>query len=252
MIDLHCHLLPGVDDGSRSVQQSVNVLTTFVAQGITDLCLTPHFLASHAGDGVPQAYDRAFAALAGAAPAGIRLYRGAEVMLDRPMPASVLAERRLTINGGKYILVEFPRLVTSRTVGEALRLVVDLGLMPLLAHPERYACCTPDAVERWKSLGVIMQVDATTLLLPRTRGERARELVAQGLADILAADNHGDERSVATAREALREQKGAVQAELLTVQNPRAILEDRPVAPVPPLQLRVSLMSRLRSLFDSQ
>jgi protein-tyrosine phosphatase len=252
VIDLHCHLLPGVDDGSRTVEQSLGVLEAFAAQGISDLCLTPHLLASMADEGVPAHYDRAFAALAPRAPAGIRLYRGAEVMLDRPLPASVLAERTITLNGGKYILVEFPRLVASRTVGDALKLVVDLGLVPLVAHPERYVCCSIHTVRSWKALGALMQVDATTLFLPRSRGERARALVAEGLADILAADNHGDDRTVATAREALREQRGAVQAELLTVQNPRAILDDRPVVPVPVLQLKVSLLSRLKTLFDSQ
>lgn len=252
MIDLHCHLLPGVDDGSRTVEQSVGVLTTFASQGITDLCLTPHLLASRADEGVPAHYDRAFAALTPRVPAGIRLYRGAEVMLDKPLPAAIVADRAITLNGGKYILVEFPRLVAVRAVADALKLVVELGLVPLVAHPERYACCSPQAVRSWKALGALMQVDATTLFLPRARGERARALVAEGLSDIVAADNHGDERTVATAREALREQKGVIQAELLTVQNPRAILEDRPIVQVPPLQLKVSFLSRLKTLFDSQ
>jgi protein-tyrosine phosphatase len=251
VIDLHSHLLPAVDDGARTVKQSVAVLTALAHQGVTDICLTPHVLASRAADGVPEAHDRAFEAVAPHAPKTLKLLRGAEVMLDRPLPEVVAERRDLTLNRTRYILVEFPRLVTNQTVTQAVNLVTELGLIPLIAHPERYACCSPAIVRKWRKGGAMTQVDATTLFLPRTRGERARALVAEGLADILAADNHGDDRSVATAFEALREQSGLVQGELLITRNPRAILDDRELEPVPPLSVRVSLIERLRGLFDA-
>ena len=113
-------------------------------------------------------------------------------MLDRPLDARVAAARQVTINGTRYILVEFSRLVAAQTVEHALALVVAIGLVPLVAHPERYRCCHPDAVRRWKALGALMQVDGPTLFSPRPRGVRARQLVEHGLADIAAADNHGE------------------------------------------------------------
>lgn len=252
MIDLHCHLLPGVDDGSRTVLQSVAVLQELEQQGVTDICLTPHLLASRADRGVPEQHDRAFEALAPHAPKGVKLLRGAEVMLDKPLPAIVADTCELTLNRTRYILVEFPRLVANQTVIQAVELVTQIGLVPLIAHPERYACCTPSAVHRWKAGGAVTQVDATTLFMPRTRGDRARALVAHGLADILAADNHGDERSVAIAFEALREQKGIMQGELLIRRNPRAILDNEALEPVPPFAVRVSLIERLKKLFEQE
>jgi hypothetical protein len=95
-----------------------------------------------------------------------------------------------------------------------------------------------------------MQVDATTLLSTQSRGQRARTLVAAGLADILAADNHGDDRSIATGRKFLEAQDGDEQGELLTVQNPRAILNDQPLFPVPPLEIRRSWMQKIRQLLE--
>ena len=252
MIDLHSHLLPAVDDGSRSVQQSVGVLEELQRQGVTHLCLTPHVSASRAGDGVPEAHDRAFEALAPHVPYGIKLLRGAEVMMDKPLPEVVADRRDLTINRTRYILIEFTRLVTAQTVSQAITGVTGLGLIPLVAHPERYSCCTPALVRRWKAAGAVMQVDATTLFMPRTRGERARALVAAGLADILAADNHGDERSVAIAFEALRDQHGFMQGELLVTRNPKAIISDGLVEDVPPLAVKVSLLERLRTLFERE
>jgi protein-tyrosine phosphatase len=171
-------------------------------------------------------------------------------MLDRPLPMNGESLRRCTIGGTRYILVEFPRMVAYDTVTIALDRVVDAGLLPLLAHPERYTCCSPEAVARWRELGASMQVDATTLLSTQSRGQRARALVAAGLADILAADNHGDDRSIATGRKFLEAQDGAEQAELLTVLNPRAILNDQTLISVPPVEIRRSWMQRIRQLLE--
>jgi len=93
-------------------------------------------------------------------------------------------------------------------------------------------------------------VDATTLATSRGRGERARALVSAGLADILAGDNHGDDRSVAIARDFLRQHGGALQADLLLDANPAAILAGESPEEVPPLPLRTGVISRLRNLLS--
>ena len=250
MIDLHSHLLPGVDDGSRTVEQSVRVLREVGEQGITDVCLTPHLTASRAEHGVPAAHDDAFAVLAAVAPPEVRLYRGAEVMLDRPLGPAAAANRAIRLNGSRYILVEFPRIVPRDTVQQALRLVAEAGLVPVLAHPERYSSCSVAAADRWRATGAKLQVDANTLLMPRPRGERARALLGAGMADILAADNHGDDRTLAAAHASLSDHGAAEQAALLTIRNPRAILDDRELEPVEPVTFTVTLLQRLRRLFE--
>jgi len=250
VIDLHSHLLPGVDDGSRSVEQSVKVLRELADQGLTAICLTPHMSSAELGVGPPPQHDAAFAALSAAAPAVPRLFRGAEVILDRPVPLASSEIRRCTLGGTRYILVEFHRMVAFDTVCNALTRVAEAGLTPVLAHPERYRSCSPEAVARWREIGAAMQVDATTLLSPQPRGERARALVGRGLADILAADNHGDDRSLATGRRFLQAHDAAGQAELLTTRNPLAILADEPLAPVAPFELRRTWMQRIREILE--
>lgn len=252
MIDLHCHLLPAVDDGSRSVTQSVAVLERFAADGVTAVCLTPHLLASEAAAGVPRAHDAAYEALRAAAPPVPALHRGAEVMLDRPLPAVVAEARTITLAGSRHVLVEFPRLVAFQTVASALHLVRQIGLVPVLAHPERYSSCSPAAAEAWRRIGAVLQVDATTLLALEPRGERARALVGRGMADILAADNHGDRRSLALARDLLLEHGGDVQADLLLSANPAALITDVAPEMVPPIELRPSLLTRIRRLFHRE
>jgi protein-tyrosine phosphatase len=248
MIDLHCHLLPGVDDGSKTIEQSVRVLRSMKEVGVTGVCLTPHHTVGRIPRGLPPSHDEAFAALSAVAPEGITLARGVELMLDRPIPADIREHPGLTLGGTRYILVEFTSGAAVPAVANALHQIVQTGLIPLLAHPERYRACTPQAVSQWKAIGALTQVDATTLLSGRGRGQRAREILTHGLADIIAADNHGDERTIAAGYRFLCEAGGAFQADLLAVKNPGAILADGTVEPVPPLSIKTGFMDKLKQL----
>jgi protein-tyrosine phosphatase len=250
VIDLHCHLLPGVDDGSRSVAQSVRVLTAMQESGVTAVCLTPHHTVGHLNRGLPPEHDAAFLALSAAAPEGVALHRGVELMLDRAVVPDLGDRPEVRLAGTRYILVEFSRLTAQSSIANALHQIVQLGLVPLLAHPERYAACTPEAVRHWKSLGAVMQVDATTILTSRGRGRRAQELLAAGLADIIAADNHGDDRLIGSGYRFLCEAGGSSQADYLARRNPAAILADAEPEPVSPLFFKTGLMEKLRHLLE--
>ncbi len=250
MIDLHCHLLPGVDDGSRSVEQSVRVLTRMVSEGVTGVCLTPHLSASRAERGIPEAHDTAFEALRSRAPAEATLSRGVELMMDRPLTPGAAGNPSLRLGGTRYLLIEFTRLTSATTVASAVAHVVKLGCVPLVAHPERYTGCSVAAVTHWRGLGALMQVDATTPWRPTGRGARARALLAAGIVDILAADNHGDDRTLGSARDRLDAQRAGAEADLLLIRNPAAILADQAVDPVPPVSIRTSILTRVRTLLD--
>ena len=252
MIDLHSHLLPGVDDGSKSVEQSVGVLTTMRDGGVTGVCLTPHHTVSRIGQGIPASHDAAFRQLSLKAPEGLQLYRGVELMLDRSVREELGAAPGITLGGTRCILVEFTRFATAPAVSNALMQILRLGLIPLLAHPERYAATTPTAAWQWKSLGALLQVDATTIFHPGRRGQRARELLAHGLADVMAADNHGDGRSLLVPYRLLCEQGGEHVADLLARKNPGAILAQQALDPVPALQIKTGLFTRLKELFGTE
>ena len=96
VIDLHSHLLPAVDDGSRSVEQSVKVLFEMAQQGVTDVCLTPHLRSGRGRSGTAAGTHRAFDALRAQAPQMPRLHRGAEIMMDRPITRPVALARNVT------------------------------------------------------------------------------------------------------------------------------------------------------------
>jgi protein-tyrosine phosphatase len=245
VIDLHTHLLPGVDDGAESPEASVAVLRKFAAQGVTVVACTPHLNASDVSVAPCDELDELLDELRGMAPASPRLVRGFEIMLDVPDP--MLTDRRLSLGGTRYVLVEFGRLVPTDGSIEALRRVTAQGVVPVLAHPERYAACSIEVARQWQEAGAVLQVDATTLLAESKRAERARALLQAGCGAIIASDNHGDGRSLFAAVEWLEGHGGADQAQLLAVENPAAILADRPLAPVPPMRMRRSWYGALKS-----
>ncbi|MBI4500114.1 MAG: hypothetical protein HY700_03035 [Gemmatimonadetes bacterium] len=252
MIDLHCHLLPNIDDGSRSAEQSAAVLEEFARAGVTDVILTPHLAASQMsldGDRAVERREEAFQILQRRAPPRIRLALGFEIMLDQPLPVLAMGDRRFALAGSRYYLVEFPLSIVPQFATAALSHMVRSGVIPIVAHPERYDACSPVAVSDWRSAGARIQVDATTLTRPHSRGRQARALLEHGLADVVAADNHGDHRSVRTAAEYLKAQGAAAVAARLTTGNPGAVLKDETMQQVDPVALRGGLGDRIARLF---
>lgn len=245
MIDIHTHLLPGVDDGSPSFEVSVPILERFAAQGVTTLVCTPHLNASQVA-AAPTAYHRQLLAeLQQRGPAGLRLKLGWEIMLDAPNVDLTAPE--LALGESRAVLVEFTRGGLPRGATAELRRIARSGRTPVLAHPERYFGCTVEAVREWRALGVVIQTDASVLMGRGVPAELARALLAEGLIDILASDNHGDARSLASVAAWLREREGEEQVDLLTHTNAECLLNGTDPLPVPPL--RPGLMDRVRRLF---
>ncbi len=246
MIDIHSHLLPGVDDGSPSLDVSVPVLQRFAAGGVELLVCTPHLMATEAASAPYNQYRQLLGDLRAAAPAGPELRLGWEIMLD--MPGVDLRHPQLGLGGSKAVLVEFPRMsIPPHADDELFRLRMS-GIVPVLAHPERYHGCTVERVEEWRRVGAVIQMDGAALLGSHRMAALAREMLARGCTDVIASDNHGDSRSLMAVREWLLEYGTAEQADLLTRENARRLLADEPIRDVPPLVVKGGMMARLKSM----
>jgi protein-tyrosine phosphatase len=248
VIDIHTHLLPGVDDGSPSVEASLPVLERFGGQGVDVLVCTPHLRASVAHRVAPDQYAEVFATLVEHAPAVPELKLGWEIMLD--VPGMDLRAPHLHLGGSPAVLVEFPRMnVPHGADRELLRLRMS-GVVPVLAHPERYRGCTPDKVEAWRSVGAVIQLDAAMLFGNAPMCRMGRALLEEGLVDCIASDNHADSRSLNAARAWLLEIGAEEQAQLLTHTNAGHLLAGEPIQPVPPIpRVGQGVLDRLRELF---
>ena len=246
MIDVHTHLLPGVDDGSRSIEASVEVLRRFAADGVTTVVCTPHLEASRAGTAPHERHDELLAQLAASAPSVPRLVRGFEILLDAP--GTDLSDARLGLGGSTARLVEFARMGLPPTAPKELLRLRMSGLVPVVAHPERYWGCTVAVVAKWRGSGAVIQMDVTAILGPRRMHRMAEELLARGMVDLFASDTHVDQRTLKTARLWLEEVASEETATLLTYENPRRLLADDDVLPVPPIKLHLDMIRRLRDL----
>ena len=255
MIDVHSHLLPGIDDGSRSVPQSVATIEQFARDGVTDVVLTPHLDASGVdsyGDDAVEERRETFDLLRPAVPHSPTLHLGFEIMLDRPLPSVAIGDRRFSLAGSRYYLVEFPYGVAPSAGLAVLKQMVQAGVTPIVAHPERYHSCDVAALVAWREAGAKMQLDGTAFTKNGDRARQAREYLEAGVGDLLAADNHGDQRSLATGAGFLRKRGFVEQAEILTVRNPLAVLEDREMEAVPALRFKSGWVKRIRRVLEQE
>jgi len=249
MIDMHSHLLPGIDDGPRSVERPVKVLTQFAVEGVTDVVLTPHARSSEFAmdaEDVLEKREVAVGQLLEVAPAMPKLHLGFEIMMDQPLLAAVLGDRRFSLAASRYYLVEFYTSVAADVITKALEMVCDSGAVPLIAHVERYDAANPDTVRSWRRIGAKMQVDAREYLKESDRGRRARLLTSLGLVDMTASDNHGDARSIEYAERYFNDAGFSDIGLILCETNPRALIEDRELADVAPVELKEGWWSRVK------
>lgn len=246
MIDIHTHLLPGVDDGSPSLEVSVPVLRRFAAEGVEIVVCTPHLDASRAFVAPYERHCVILEQLRGAAPPVPELRLGWEIMLD--VPGMDLRDSSFGLGGSTAVLVEFPRMhVPNQAAAELYRLRMS-GVVPVLAHPERYWGCTPAQVAEWRRVGAVIQMDSAGLVSGTRGAQLAAELLEEGLVDVLASDTHGDARSLGPARQWLVEIGADEQIQLLTRENAARLLRNEPVLPVPPLVRERGMFDRLREL----
>lgn len=265
LIDLHTHLLPGVDDGARDVDEARDAVEALAEADVVAALATPHLDASTLAGGEREerlaAFDRAFSELREARDAGgveTRLARGAEIRLDGG--PTEFSDDRVRLGSSRAVLVEFASLDLPPFGARQLEEVAKEGWIPVLAHPERYRGVgrKPEEAAAWRQAGALFQVNLGSLVgqYGRAAREAARELVARGWADLLASDYHARgplpwESARETWREAAEAGSAVLEAwELVTRVNPARLLRDEPIRPVPPVTLDPGLWGRLRGLWE--
>jgi protein-tyrosine phosphatase len=236
MIDLHLHLLPGIDDGASSKSITEEMLDIAAQLGFTRLVATPHL------DGpLEPSYQNKAETLASDVAAigrsfGIAVDRGYEIQLDPGLAKRIQAGAPVTLAGSQTVLVELPFAGWPHHAGQSLFELQAAGVRPLLAHPERYAAAQSD-IERVVELaqrGVLLQVTFSSLtgLFGRGAQRVAEELLERNLVTVLATDAHGAGQrllGVSKGIERARELVGEERLDQLVRVNPAALLADRPL-----------------------
>ncbi len=231
MIDIHSHVLYGLDDGARSFEDSLAMLRMAAAHGTTALVATPH--ASPAYRFQPERIAPQIAELSAAlkeSGEALELYSGCDFHLSHDnINDSIDHPNKYTINKNTYLLVEFSDLLIFRNTQEIFARLTGAGMIPVITHPERNALLRQrlEAIAEWVASGACVQVTAQSLTggFGRHAQEFCRRLLDRGLVHFAASDGHDCERRpprMDQARAWLAENYGEAAAETLCVTNPRA------------------------------
>lgn len=240
MIDIHTHVLPGLDDGARTLEDSVEMIRIAAKAGTTDLAATPHANLDFQFD--PQQIKNRIAELQQASGGAVRIHQGCDFHLYHDNIEDALANpTKYTINHKRYLLVEFPDLLIAKDTAVVFTRLLEAGMVPIITHPERNFLLHRrlESLQAWVDGGCLVQVTAQSLLGRFGAEVRAvaRELMTRGLVHFIASDAHDAGDRTPRLDQAYRHvarRYGRERAEVLFVSNPRAVLCGEPLPEQPP------------------
>jgi protein-tyrosine phosphatase len=235
LVDLHTHVLYGLDDGARTLDDSLAMIRIAAEHGTTDLVATPH--ANPEFPFEPERVTERLTELSSASTGGPRLHPGCDFHLTyENIQDAIEHPTKYAIGHKNYLLVEFSDLLIFHNAAQIFGRLGDTGLIPVITHPERNALLRQraDEIARWVESGACVQLTAQSLTgeFGRKAEKFCRLLLDRGLVHFAASDAHDCERRpprLDQARNWLAEYYGEDAAEQLCAANPRAALEGKPV-----------------------
>jgi protein-tyrosine phosphatase len=235
MVDIHCHILPEVDDGARSWEMAVHMCHMAVRDGIQHMVATPHANGTYAYD---REWLRTLIAELNKRTGGKpKLSLGCDFHLSYENLESIAkTPHRYTIEETPYLLVEFSDFSIPPSLTGELEDLLHRGLRPIITHPERNPLLQrkPERVIEWAQFGCAVQVTASSIT--GDWGERAKKsakwLLDREAVHILATDSHNIEHRppiLSAARDIVSRNYGAGVAQALTADNPGAVVNGQPL-----------------------
>ncbi|HEY6346369.1 MAG TPA: CpsB/CapC family capsule biosynthesis tyrosine phosphatase [Bryobacteraceae bacterium] len=231
MIDIHSHVLYGLDDGARTLEDSLAMIRVAAEHGTTDLVATPHASPDYSFD--PERIQERLNELAAASPGIPRLYPGCDCHLTYDnIQDAIDHPAKYAIAHNKYLLVEFSDFLILQNTAEIFARLGDAGLIPIVTHPERNPLLRQriEEIAQWVENGASLQITAQSLMgrFGRKARDFCRALLERGLVHFIASDAHDCEHRpprLDEAHEWMTANYGSAAADLLCTVNPRATLE---------------------------
>lgn len=232
-VDIHTHILPGVDDGARDLSNAVDLLKQARKQGTGAVVLTPHYRGRYRGN-EKQKLESVFAQLQQAVQKEcpeMELYLGCEIGYEMDVSEMLAGGRLPTMNGTQYVLLEFREgSFRSRFLDGVLE-VLNFGYIPIIAHVERYDAFrnNPRLADEVTALGALLQVNADSVMGKCGFGIKlyCHKLLKSHMVHFIATDAHDHKVRTPDLKDCyqkIRRKYGRTYAELLFIRNPRGML----------------------------
>lgn len=242
MIDIHSHILYGIDDGSESLEESIRIIKKAIANGYTDIVLTPHYRVIQNFTCNNREKYKLYCQLKKEVEnreLPINLYIGNEITIDEDLFYYLNAEEAFPLNGTRYLLIELPFFNVFKDLDEALDRLISKGNVPIIAHPERYEYYNDlSEYERLLNKGVLFQGNINSLY--GKYGLKAKqtleEMLKKNMIHFMASDIHHDSQTsydrvddaIKRVEELTRSKK--IAQDLFT-NNARKLINDQEIEP---------------------
>ena len=243
MIDIHNHIIPNIDDGSDSLALSRELLLSAYEEGITHVCITPHFIKTDPSCNLrkKELLQRFTDFRKACQDIPVHLYLGNELYIDYQLDELLEKGEVCSLNGSRYVLIEFPFHQYREEYDEYLY-NVSLNRQIIIAHPERYSYVRDniDFVDRWLNAGYVLQSNSTSLY--SSEGKKCiYHLIEKGKLSFIASDCHNRYRplSLIDAYQHISRKFSKETAKLLMEENPKAVLQNKSIHPVPGVRKRL-------------
>lgn len=246
-IDLHTHILPGIDDGSKDMGTSLEMLNIAKGDGTGHIILTPHFIHGSVNNNAALVQEKCLKLTDAAAAEGIEvnLYPGSEVFISPEVPELAKEGVICTLNNSKYILVELPMMSIPSYTPEVLYQLALNGYVPVIAHPERYEAIgkNPSILYDYIQRGVLCQVNSTSLigLYGKKIRETALTLLRHNMIHFVSSDAHtckGRAPRLQKARDLVAATVGEDTAQRLFQANGLSVINNTVIQAPEPLKIR--------------
>lgn len=237
MIDLHTHILPGLDDGSENLSDSLEMAELALEGGVDTLIATPHSnqvgrFENYASQELEQVFQQFQRALV-REQLPLKVYLGMEIFASEDMEEKIRQGKLIGLNRSRYYLVEFSFDEEPGIIGDCLEQIFAAGGVPLIAHPERYFCVQdyPVLVYEWLKMGCFAQINKGSMFgrFGRHAAQAAKVLLQNHLVTCVASDAHSPYMRttyMGDARAYLSDQFGDDEMHRLMVENPGRILRN--------------------------
>lgn len=201
-VDMHSHVLPGIDDGAQNVEESVYLVKQMVALGIKKIIATPHIMIDfyrNTPETINAALDELKAELK-KQNIDVQVEAGAEHYFDETFETRI-DDGKLVPFGDKYVLYEYPFISQPPNWFEAMQKMLKAGYKPILAHPERYPYLATDTMSMMRDWGCKMQLNIISLTgyYGRDTKKRAEEMIDLKVVDFISSDMHHPKHAAAFA-----------------------------------------------------